>query len=249
MKRKVLTICLLLTVLWALDAWCQTAFVQQTHILIAGDEEKEGSYLVELTQEAFQRVGYTPEFRFVPWARALKLSIKGDYKVLLAAYFSEERAEKLAYTAPIGSTRVFFLKRKDQSMTYTTMDDLKPYRIGHIRGSKVNTAFDEAEKTFLTMEYVSSTEQNINKLLAGRLDLVVEKEERLTQLLKTEFQDDADKLELIYPPLQVNPFYNCVSKALPNAQQIVDDFNRGLQMIREDGTLSTILTKYGVASD
>lgn len=249
MKRKGLNIFFLVTGIWILCLWCPIVSAQQKPILIAGDEEKEGGYLVEITQAAFQRVGYAPEFIFVPWARALQLSIEGDYTVLLAAYYTEERAEKLAYTEPIGSTRVFLLKRKDRNIAYKTVEDLKPYRIGHIRGSKVNKAFDEAEKTFLTTEYVARTEQNIKKLLADRIDLVVEKEERLMQLLNTEFKEDADRVEFLYPPLQVNNFYNCVSRKLPGYQQIVDDFNRGVQMIREDGTLRTILKKYGIASE
>ncbi len=249
MKTKGVTIFVLLTVIWALSSRCPVVCAQQKHILIAGDEEKEGGYLVEITREAFQRVGYTPEFRFVPWARALTLAIDGTYTALLAAYYTEERAEKLAYSEPIGATRVFLLKRKDDTITYTTMDDLKPYRIGHIRGSKVGEEFDEAENTFLTMEYVSDTEQSIRMLLLGRIDLVVEKEERLIQLLNTVFQEDAEKVEFIYPPLRVNHFHNCVSKTLPGYQQLVDDFNRGLQMIQEDGTLSTILKKHGIASE
>ena len=249
MKTRGFTFVLLFTLICVFSVLSLGAFAQNAPIVVAGDEEKEGGYLVDITREALERVGYAPEFRFIPWVRALNQSIEGKYTMLLSAYYTEERAEKLIYSEPIGSARVFFLKRKDQEISYTSIDDLRSYRIGHIRGSKVNQEFDSAESDFLKMEYVVSTEQNIKKLLSGRLDLVVEKEQQILQLLGTEFQDEADSLELLYPPLQVNNFYNCVSKALPNAQQIIDDFNRGLQMIEEDGTLSAILTKHGISTE
>ncbi len=224
-----------------------TAFAQGKRLLIAGDPEKEGGYLVEITRRAFEVAGYTPEFVFVPWARALIKSTEGEYDVLLAAYYTEERAEKLLYSKPIGKTEVFLLKLKNRNINYKTIADLKPYRIGHIRNSKVSPEFDEAEKNYLDIEYVHNTEQNIKKLLAGRIDLVVEKRERIDQLLNTTFRKDAHKLELVYPPLNTNYFHNCVSRKKPDHEQIIADFNKGLKMIRDDGTRKNILEKYGIS--
>lgn len=246
MKQKIMTIFLFTMMLVATSLWDSKASDSKKHILIAGDEEKRGSYLVEITREAFLKAGYSTEFIFVPWARALLNSIEGKYDVLLAAYYTQERAEKLLYSESIGVTKIFFLKQKKVNISYATMDDLKPYRIGHILGSKVNKEFDEAEESFLKIEYVSNTKQNIRKLLTGRLDLVVEKEERLKQLLASEFKNEAENLEFLYPPLQVNKFYNCVSKKRPGYQKIVEDFNHGLELINEDGTLSLIHKKYGI---
>jgi polar amino acid transport system substrate-binding protein len=246
MHKHVLCIGFLLVVAGGLISASAFAVAQTRNISIVGDEEKRGSYLVEITQEAFRRVGYEPEFDFVPWARALFQCEHGKQTVLLAAYYTNERAEKMAFTEPIGATRVFLLKRKDQQITFKTMNDLRPYRIGHIIGSKVNPDFDTAEATFLKMEYVSTAEQNMSKLLAGRIDLMVEKEERIKQLLDTTFAKDKDRLELIYPPLQLNHFYNCISKAQPDCQQMIADFNRGLQMIQKDGTLTAILKRHGI---
>ncbi|OZG74133.1 hypothetical protein BTA51_03675 [Hahella sp. CCB-MM4] len=225
------------------------AFSSGKPLVVAGDEEKKGSYLVEITEAAFQRVGYETEFQFVPWSRALNKSIQGKYDVLLAAYYTAERAEKLDYSEPIGSADVMLLKRKDEAITFHDLNDLRPYKIGHIGASKVSQEFDEAEKSYLQMEYVYNAETNIRKLLAHRIDLVVEKRQRVDELLKTVFKKDAKNLEYLLPPLARNYFHNCVSKLLKDHEQIIRDFNKGLQMIRDDGTKAKILSRHGIYYD
>jgi polar amino acid transport system substrate-binding protein len=128
---------------------------------------------VDITKAAFERQGYVPQFQFFPWARALASTESGLITVLLAAYYTPERAATYLYSDLIGTTRVFLVKRADQKITYKTFAD---------------------------------AEQNMRKLLAGRIDLFVEKEERVNQLLATTFKDDASKLEFLYLPLQVNQF-------------------------------------------
>lgn len=185
---------------------------QDNSIIIAGDMEKEGGYLAEITDTAFRRVGYDPKLVFVPWARALSGTIGTEYDVLLAAYRTEEREKVLLYSNPIGKADVILLKLKSRNIHFSSIEDLRPYRIGHIQGSKVNKEFDEAEKEYLKMDYVRDAKYNMKKLLAGRIDLAVEKKERVEQLLKTSFRDSADRFEFITPPLQTNLFYNCISK-------------------------------------
>ena len=217
---------------------------QDNPIVIAGDMEKEGGYLAEITDTAFRRVGYDPEFVFVPWARALLGTIEIEYDVLLAAYRTEEREKVLLYSNPIGRTDVILLKLKTRDIHFSSIKDLRPYRIGHIKGSKVNKEFDEAEKEYLEMDYVKDAKYNMKKLLAGRIDLAVEKKERIEQLLKTSFRDYADRFEFITPPLQKNFFYNCISKKHGSSYKLISDFNRGLRMIQEDGTLDAILERH-----
>ncbi|WP_419787197.1 substrate-binding periplasmic protein [Pseudodesulfovibrio sp.] len=221
---------------------------QENQIVIAGDMEKEGGYLAEITDTAFRRAGYDPEFVFVPWARALLGTIETEYDVLLAAYRTEEREEVLLYSNPIGTTDVILLKLKTRNIHFSSIEDLRPHRIGHIKGSKVNKEFDEAEKKYLKIDYVKDAKYNLKKLLAGRIDLAVEKKERVEQLLKTSFRDYADHFEFITPPLQKNFFYNCISKRHEHSYQIIADFNRGLRMIQEDGTLDGILERHGAPS-
>ncbi len=215
-------------------------------IKIAADEEKRGGHLAEITEAAFKRVGYEPQFDFVPWARALKGTVAGSYQVLLAAYYNEERARTMLYSEPIGTVEVYFWALKDKHLHYETLSDMKPYLIGFIRGSTVSPEFDAALNTTLQVNYTSSAELNLKNLLTGRIDAFVEKKQQVDYLLQTTFAKDASRVETVGAPLKVGKFHNTVSKAIPNAQQILDDFHKGLKLIRQDGTEKAILTKHGM---
>ncbi len=243
---EIITVALLVVVvLGAFNGVC----AQDNKLLIAGDEEKKGSYLLEITDAAFKRAGYEPGYALMPWVRALSGTISGQYDVLLGAYYTEERARSLLYSKPIGSSEVVLLKLKKRDISYEKIEDLKPYKIGSIRSSKVSKEFDAAEETYLQMEYATDSEPNIKKLLAGRLDLVVEKKARLQYLLDTVFKDYAYLVDYVQPPLERNYYHICVSKKHARAGKLIEDFNRGLQMIKDDGTFAAILREHGIMEE
>ena len=55
---------------------------------------------------------------------------------------------------------------------------------------------------------------------------------------------DTNQMVFIQPPLQRNALYLLVSRAIPDGQQLVDDFNKGLAEIAADGTLDNLLAEY-----
>lgn len=215
-------------------------------VSIVADEEKRGGYLVEITRAAFSKAGYDTEFQFVPWARALAGAISGRYDVLMAAYYSEERARKLAYSESIGSVEVYFWKKKERDISYKTLADMTPYVIGVIRSSTVSAEFDQAMPT-LKIDEVSSAEANIRKLLLGRIDVFVEKKQRVDFLLKTAFSEQQGNIVTLGEPLKVGQFFNAFSMAHPRYGKLLHDFNRGLKMIKEDGTEEGILKKHEIS--
>ncbi len=220
---------------------------QTAPLRIATDQEKEGGYLVDITKAAFQRAGHQVEFSFVPWARALEGTIKGDYDVLMAAYFTSERAKLLAYTEQIGSVEVYFWKRTDTAITYNSLDDVKNLTIGLVRNSVVNDEFNKILPT-LKIDYGNNGEINLLKLIAGKIDLFVEKRELIDVLLNKTHTAQRDKVQTLGAPLMSGKFYNCVSRVRPDWEKIVTDFNEGLRAIRADGTEKAILIKHGLAT-
>ena len=206
---------------------------------LATDLEKQGGYLVAVTQRAFERAGYAVTVSYVPWARALRMVATGEAEALLGAYHSPERAERLLYTDPIGQAEVVFFSLRDAGIRYQSLEDLRPYRIGTILGASYTPEFDAAD--FLMKEPVSDYLLNLRKLLAGRVQLVLEKRSVVEQALATRFTSEAPRVVSLDKPLKSARFFNAFSRAVPGHERKVADFNAGLRSIAADGTLAAIM--------
>jgi polar amino acid transport system substrate-binding protein len=213
---------------------------------VATDTEKEGGALVELTVTAFKRAGYRVIIQYLPWKRALEKGLAGDFDMILGAYYTRERERLLAYSHPIGKLELCLVKRKGENIHFSSLADLKPYRIGHIRGAAVNPEFDRAARTFLNIEYVSILEYNIRKLLNYRIDLLVDKRFMVQKIVREKYPDSIGKIEFLSPPLQCRAFYNAFPRSRYGFQHNLRIFNDALEELQEDGTMADIFRRHGL---
>lgn len=211
-----------------------------------GKDLEGGGYTVEIVREALKRVGYTLEAVWLPWKRAQMEAARGDYDGLGASYYTEERAIKFAYSDPVATTEIVFFKRTEETIEYSKLEDLKPYKIGTGFGYGYPETFAKADLQKIEA-YEAKT--NITRLLNKRIDLIIESRQTILFYLKQEYSDQINSLEVLGEPLETMSLYVPFSKSRPNYQQKVDDFNRGLKMIREDGTYQKIMRKHGFDSN
>ena len=208
-----------------------------------GEELEYFGFTSHIITEAFKRVGYRVQYTFLPWARLLKQVAAGKFDAGCAAYYSEERAEIYAFSEPYAHGPVVLYKRKDRDISYRTLTDLKPYRIGVARGYVNDAEFDAAE--YLHKEVANDNDLNMKKLLAQRLDLIAIDKFVAQYIIKTSLPQGADALEPLDPPLADHPIHLIFSKKRAGYEQKVQDFNRGLAAITEDGTVDNILQRHG----
>ncbi len=119
--------------------------------------------------------------------------------------------------------------------------DLKDYTFGVVRGWTYTKEFDNAD--FLQKEVVSKSKQNILKLIHGRVDIVPEVKEEVEELMNSELPEHIGSIETVGEPLKVQEIYTMISKKNPNHKKIAEDFNKGLKMIKKDGTYAEIIKK------
>jgi polar amino acid transport system substrate-binding protein len=211
-----------------------------------GPELPDQGFVTELSRAAFSRMGYDLEIRFLPWARALKMAESGGSDGVLGGYYSEERAQSLAFSEPLYSVEVVFAKLKHRDIPYRSLEDLKPYSIGYTRGGVVNREFDAA--TFLRIEESVDQKNTLQRLLAGRIDLMMDARPVILHLLNGPFSGNADAVELLSPPVSMHPLYNAFSKKKSDYRELTAAFNEGLRLIKEDGTYRRILEKHRMVS-
>ena len=218
------------------------AITQNQKITFVTDTHKKDGYLVAITTEAFNRVGYDVEITYMPWKRALANVVNGYEEALLAAYYTKERSESMLYSDSIGQTEIVLFKRQKSTIEYSDLTDLKSYTIGTIRGAATSTEFDAAD--YLEKIVLPSPDIMIKMLLADRIDLLVEQRKVIHTYLKNQFPNDINSLSALAPPLQVSKYFCTFSKKSPRHEKLVSDFNQGLQQIKMDGTYQRLINEY-----
>ena len=207
-----------------------------------GTELENQGALSVITREAFKRGGHTTNIDFIAWNRAVKNVEEGKNDFVMGAYYNEERATKFHITEPIYYLNFGFVAL--DSLNFDTMDglqSLQPYTIGINLGYANTKEFDEAD--FLTKEVAPSPKLNIRKLFRNRIDMVI----GAFDVVRFEAQKEnmnTSRMVFVQPPLQRNALYLLISRSVPDGEQLTEDFNRGLALMQQDGTLDDILRQY-----
>jgi polar amino acid transport system substrate-binding protein len=207
-------------------------------------ERLEGyGFGAEILRSAFERTGYNVTFSFMPWVRVLKDVEIGAYDAACFAYYSKERENRYYFTVPYAQSVLGFCKLRDADIKFQSLQDLTPYRIGVVRGF-VNTPQFDALRS-LHKEEVKDELTNLKKLLNRRVDLIIIDQFVLQHIMNTHFQDKKNKVVFLDPPLIIQPLYLMFSKQLPTAARKVQAFNQAVEEMKNDGTLKTIIKRFG----
>lgn len=212
-----------------------------------GQGLKNGGYVTEIVTTAFQRVGYDCFIDYTSWERSIRESKEGHYDGLLGAYYTQERAKHFTFTNPIVESRVALFALKDRSIRFNKLEELSPYKIGVIASYKYTEEFDNA--TYLNKLSAYSTRINIKQLLTGRIDLLIGTEEVVYMSLKKHFPKEIHSLTPLKLKDDIRAIYLLISKKVDNSEQLVRDFNRGLESIIKDGTFDAIIKKYDITPE
>ena len=229
-----------------------TAFTQDNNISMATTDWepyysstlKKGGVINELVSTAFNRRGYTTSIIWVPWIRALRSVESGRSDVVLGAYFTEERSRLYHISEPFFNIDVGIIALKEVNITsYSSLNDLRPYRIGINRGWAYTPAFDLAE--YLNKDDATNHIITIRKLFARRVDMVA--------MSINIFKYEISKLEnhtmsevvVLDPLLGRNPLHIMMSLKTPEYVKKIDAFNSGMAEIKADGTYGRILSEHG----
>lgn len=206
-----------------------------------GKDLKNQGFITEIITTAFSRSGYEVKTKYLPWQRAFDGTKAGKYSAIYTMWYREEREEWFAFSEPLTPNEIGFFKLKEKDLVFKDIADLKPYKIGVVRGYSNPPGFDEAE---LTLEEVSEDKLNLSKLLRGRIDLVLIDKIAGQHILNTEHSDRKNEVEWL-ASVEVNPQYLVFSKKAPGYAKKLQDFNIGLKAITDDGTLEKIMSSHG----
>lgn len=210
------------------------------------DTNLEGyGYIAEIASAALREAGYEVKYEFVPLKRALLLAKHKEVDGVLGAYYSKDRTEYLRYSNAIGEVNINFLTLAGRGIKSGELRELKNHSVGVILGTSLYS--DLRRDGFYVEEGVDNL-VNLNKLLAGRVDLIAGTSLWILDQLKRSFSAEIqNKVIVLEPPYQVQSIYFTLSKRKRNAEDIIKRFNRGLETIKLSGELTKILKKHHIS--
>ncbi|WP_299010105.1 transporter substrate-binding domain-containing protein [uncultured Shewanella sp.] len=204
----------------------------------ASEQLENKGAVVEVTRAALRAMGHELVVDFYPWNRAVRLATRSHTKYL--GYIPEYifPADNVVFSVEIGSSLLVIVENKDNPIYWEKLSDLNQYSIGVVKGYVNTQEFDGMIASGLQrVETVTSDDQNIRKVVSGRVNGAVIDLHVLKYLLARE------GMEPLKERIQVNP-RSLVEKQLfiafrntPEGRRWRDIVNEGLAKIDVDALM------------
>lgn len=204
-------------------------------------------YMIELARAVFEPAGHTVDYGVMPWERAVNSVRSGDYDCVVGAY-KEDAPDFIFPEESWGDDETHLWVTADSNWRYTGLDSLDGKNIGLIGGYAYADDFDAyTENHPGQVQFINANnalEQNIKKVIGGRIDTTAESPSVMRAKLKDLGMDG--KLVSAGPLAEPVPMYIACSPATGNSETYTDLIDSGTRKLRESGELKTILDRYGL---
>jgi polar amino acid transport system substrate-binding protein len=201
---------------------------------------------VEVVKVIFERLGYTVELTLLPWTRALQMVQDGQTDGIFSAYFSVERSAYMDYMKePLAYDEQYVYTLADSKIVFDgSLDSLEPYRIGVLQDWFYGEDFATRVKDgSLMVETVTDLPINIQKLLDGRIDAIINPQINTSYYLK-QLNLQEEIVQQPAPFRKPAGLFLAFTKSRgidPNLRKSVDE---ELLKMKADGTYQEIVDRY-----
>ena len=195
---------------------------------------------IEIIKAAFTAVDYQVTVDMLPFARALLYAKRGDFDGM-TLWHSKQRENWFQFSKPFTQSDLVFFKRKSLQVNYLELADLTPFTIGTVQKYSYPKAFSKLQA--LRKDEVLTDEQNLKKLISGRIDIALI-DKRMAQFIMKRDHTAQQPLFDSAGVLKIENYYLAVSKNTTESQDKLAKFNLGLSIIENNGVLKKIIEKY-----
>ncbi len=197
----------------------------------------------DVVRQVFGALGHEVRMEAVGnWKRCLLEVKEGRLDIVVAAYRTIEREQRLAFAAePLVADPIVLFVRRDRQFPFTQWSDLEGKTVGLLLGDSFGERFDRFAEAHLKVERVSSSEQNVRKLVLGRIDFMPVG--LRTWGLQGQRLDYASEIARLPQALVTEHYYIAVRRG-SRLQPLLADIDRRLHAMHEDGSLQRLEERY-----
>jgi ABC-type amino acid transport substrate-binding protein len=201
---------------------------------------KDGKYIgidVAIIEAVLNKLGIAYTHQPRPWKRAVKELEDGDTQMLFQLSPKTEWFEKFYMAGPLRTNnRAYFVKHGSDIRDIPTIQDLKGRRVGIILGYRWTEEFVKAD--YFEKQEVAKIEQNVLKLDANRVDVVIENESvfnYLAQQLKLK-----DRFRMLPTYFETDKRYAAFRRD-ERGKKLAEMFQKKLDELVANGTIQSII--------
>lgn len=199
-----------------------------------------------IDRDIMDEVARRMNVRFVwlrrPWARCLSDMEKGEVDIMTGIAKSPEREAYIRYSAIPYDTcaPAFYVKRGHLSRSVVRYKDLQGLRIGFVRDSVYFPQFDA--DTSLRKIPGNTEDQLVRMLMEKRFDVIIGTDCQVEYDIKLRGLE-SQIVRTQYVPPKKSDLYIGVSRR-SQFQERLSDLNLIIEMMKADGTIARIKSKY-----
>jgi polar amino acid transport system substrate-binding protein len=213
------------------------------------DRDQEG-YIVDVARAVFEAAGHEVTYKTVPWKRAIEGTRTGKYTGAIGA--SKTDAKSFVFPdEELAQNLLTFYVRQDSSWRFEGAASLGSVSIGVAGGYDYRQWLNEYiqihggnDRRVQVVSGRSPLEQNLKKLLLGRIDVVVDTEAAIRYRAKT--LGILEQIKSAGYGVEPAFIYIAFSPALSESHLLAKQLSDGIVKLRRSGQLKIILDRYGL---
>jgi len=174
-----------------------------------------------------------------PWARAFTETKYSANTLLYSVVRKPDREDLFYWIGPVSSRYMYFFKLRSRTdISVNSLNDVKKYQVGTVYKTAAN---DFLVKHKIKAQLAPRFNMNILKLLAGRIDLVLDSDIAFKSRVK-ELNKDYLKFDKIFLADSSKKYYIVLNKNTDS--HIVNALQNSFEKMKRKGLLKTIQKKY-----
>jgi len=202
-----------------------------------------GGYACRVVRRAMDLAGYAVEIEFLPWNRALDVVARGEADGYFPEYPSESRTAGLLTVGFIPCAPLVFAGLRGVRQGWPGLDGLRGAVVGVVRGYRNTDEFDARQD--IAKDYAETDRQNIDKLLAGRVDLILIDRAVLGRLLADFDAVERERVHVLEPALEEKTLI--VSLARNNwSHRLSRDLGEAFERMAASGEMAALAAEAGI---
>lgn len=209
--------------------------------------EGEKSIATEIVEKALEGININSQYIVNEFEKVTEGINSGKYNGSPAFWKSDEREQNLFFSSPYLKNQLILVGRKGTNVDLNSFIELKGNRIGLVEGYAYADSLTEVEDLQIT--YGQNDQENLENLLSEKIDYMLVDALLIQYLLKYELNNVSALLEFAKQPLIVNPLYLALRKDVPDAENILTQFNAEIKKLMANGSYNDILELDWIRAD